>query len=52
VAHFTSSGLQGVLDLFVDDFEIYLTSAAKLWELEQTAAKKVVILGYAKEGSE
>jgi len=48
LSHFTGSGLNEILDLEIDFFEISLQSAFELYRLEQESIKRVLVVGFEK----
>jgi hypothetical protein len=48
LAHFTSSGINGILELDMDDYLTYLDEAEKIYKVEMKAPKRVVLVGIEK----
>ena len=48
IAHFTGGGIDGVLDLIVEDYFAYLDRAVEIYEKEITTPRRVVLSGIEK----
>ena len=48
LAHFTGGGIDGVLDLIVEDYFSYLDAAVEIYEKEITTPRRVVLSGIEK----
>ena len=48
LAHFTGGGIDGVLDLIVEDYFAYLDRAVEIYEKEITTPRRVVLSGIEK----
>ena len=48
IAQFTGGGIEGVLDLIVEDFFAYLDRAVEIYEKEITTPRRVVLSGIEK----
>lgn len=48
LAHFTGGGIDGVLDLIVEDYFAYLDAAVEIYEKEITTPRRVVLSGIEK----
>ena len=52
LAHFTGSGINEIMDYYVDFYDECLKSAVELYEIERDSPIRAVVLGFAKEGNE
>jgi hypothetical protein len=48
LAHFTGGGINGVLDLELEDYFQYFEAAVELYKTEMKAPKRVAVAGFEK----
>jgi len=48
LSHYTGGGIESVLNLFVEDFFLYLDSALELYKIEIERPQRVILAGIEK----